>query len=108
MLEISGISSEHVGGGVRGGRMSFLETWQHPSGLTITAYDSEYVGHLAITRESIDAILNNPNRNNTNFVGPLGVPQKRQTFEGFVITNGEIQVYSSKEAEGEQAAPRNR
>ena len=108
ILEIGDISSEQLGGGVRGGRMSFIETWQHPSGLTITAYDSEYVGDMAIIRESIDAILNNPNRKATDFVRTLGAPPPRPTFEGFVVTKGDTKIYTSTETESEQDASGNR
>jgi hypothetical protein len=107
MLGIGDISSQQISGGVRGGRMSFIETWQHPSGLTVTAYDSEYVGELPIIRKSIDAILNDPNRHAADFVGASRTLPKRLTFEGFVITNGKTQVYSSKERDGEQASASN-
>jgi hypothetical protein len=40
------IKSQRLDGSVRGGRMYFTETWEHRSGLSIKAFDSEYVGAM--------------------------------------------------------------
>jgi hypothetical protein len=100
-LDLKQDASQRLNGGVRGGRMTFTENWQHKSGLTITAYDSEYVGNLPIMRESIDEILNNPTRK------PSGIVPPRKTFEGFRVSTGKKVIFSCDENQDEPGvAPR--
>ena len=49
-LELSKVDSERIGGGLRGGWSIYMETWNHPSGLTIYAYDMEYYGPIPVRR----------------------------------------------------------
>jgi hypothetical protein len=77
---LESIESEQVNGGVRSRHAWFQESWAHPSGLTITAIDSEYVGNETIQKRSIDAILNDPER----------FPRKhspRHSFKQLLISN---------------------
>ena len=102
-LGLNGGSSEGSGGGIRSGHMHFFETWHHPSGLTVVAYDSEYVGRdVVITRESIAEILNDPNRSSTDFIGVSANNHPRDTFNGFSISKGDRVLYRSKNKQAEQ------
>ena len=103
-LDLAQEASQRSHGGVRGGRMAFTEIWQHKSGLTITAYDSEYVGNLPIVRNDIlvDEVLNKPTWKPTDISPP------RKTFEGFYVSSGKKELFSCDENQGEQAMDVNR
>jgi hypothetical protein len=93
--------SERTGGRIRSGHIQFSETWQLQSGLSVIAYDSQYVSRDAvITRESINDILSNPDRRSKVIVGG-GSP--RDTFNGFSIFKGDKVIYRSDANQGEQA-----
>ena len=92
-FDLEQAASQRSHGGVRGGRMVFTEVWQHKSGLTITAYDSEYVGNLPIVRDDIlvHEVLNNPTWKAT------GIDPPRTTFEGFYVSKGKKELFSCGE-----------
>jgi hypothetical protein len=103
-LDLEQAASQRIDGGVRGGRMAFTEVWRHKSGLTITAYDSEYVGNLPIVRDDIvvHEVLNNPTWK------PKGIGPPRKTFDGFYVTRGQKELFRCDENQGEQAWRANR
>ena len=94
--------SQRLDGSLRSSRMSFTETWEHPSGLTITAYDSEYAGDLKIVPGSIDSLINDPGRKPTDFIGDPGIGPPRKSFEQFVISQGDKMLFRSNENQCEQ------
>ena len=100
-LGLEDLKSERFGGSIRGGRMYFTEIWEHGSGLTIKAWDSEYVGAVPITPGSIDEILNAQGTKSSNFVGSPALSPARQTFEEFVVLGGGKVLYRSETQEGE-------
>ena len=87
--------------------MFFMERWEHGSGLTVKAWDSKFVGDIAITRGSIDEILKNQAKNGSDDVGDPDWTA-HGSFEEFVVLRGDRVLYSSSTQEGEQAAPSNR
>ena len=100
---LEGQPGQRLDGSVRGRRMSFTETWEHASGLTITAYDSEYLGAIEITTGSIDHLLNPPRgRKASDFIGDPGIGDPRKTFEGFTVLQGDKPVFRSNRNQGEQ------
>ena len=107
-LGLKGLPSQRLDGSVRSRRMSFTESWEHRSGLTVTAFDSEYVGKLTIVPGSIDKILNAPGRSPSDFVGTPYIGPARTTFEGIVVSKGDKILYRSTESQSEQAAAPNR
>lgn len=98
---LNDIPSQRLDGSVRGGRMYFTETWEHSSGLSIKAFDSEYVGELKIVPGSIDAILNKPGRKASDFVGSPAIGPTRQTFQEILILRHDKAVFRSTEYQGE-------
>ena len=117
-LELESIPSNRVSGGVRGGRIWYLETWTLPNGSKVTAWDSEYVGDVPITRRSIDENLNNPDRTRIqkeprDFVVPFPKPPARLQFDRLTVSNARQRViFDSTAAEikktnkAEMATPR--
>jgi len=101
-LGLEGLPSHRFGGSIRGGRMIFMESWEHSSGLTIKAWDSEYVGPVTITPGSIDQILNARGWKGTDLIGDPSLIPARQSFEEFVVLLGDKVLYRSKIQEGEQ------
>ena len=90
-LNLDSIQSERIDGGVRGGHMWFIETWQLPTGTKVTGWDSEYVGAMKITERSIDDILNDPNRTLIpetpgDFINPFAGFPPRQTFKRITVS----------------------
>jgi hypothetical protein len=84
--------------------MYFTEIWEHGSGLSFKAWDSEYVGAVAITPGSIDAILNAKGTKASNRVGNPPPISARQSFEEFVVLRGDKVLYRSESQEGEQVS----
>lgn len=84
------IESERGISGSRGGRVSFHESWRVPSGLTVTAIDSVYVGNQPITMYSIDKITR---RDPSDFVTPWAVRHPspelppRRSFDRITISS---------------------
>lgn len=101
-LGLGGLKSERYGGSIRGGRMFFMESWQHGSGLTVKAWDSEYVGVIAVTRGSIDEILKTQGRKDGDYVGAPDPTPARGSFEEFVVLRGDKVLYRSTTQEAEQ------
>lgn len=106
VFDLKEIPSERSGGIVGSGRMYFSETWQHPSGLSIIAFDSEYVGPLEIVPMSIDSIVNNPERKTSDFISSgiingvptitsTAQPKKRKTFHGIILMRQKKEVFRS-------------
>ncbi len=106
VFDLKEIPSTRFGGSVRSGRMYFSETWQHPSGLSIIAFDSEYVGPLEIVPMSIDSIVNNPERKTSDFISSgtidgvptltsTGQPKKRKTFHEILLKRQKKEVFRS-------------
>jgi len=94
-LGLEGLKSQQIVGGIRSGQISVSETWDHPSGLTIDAYDWEYVGSVEITAEFIDGILEQPGRKLGDFVGNPAIDRPRKSFESLVISKRGKVLYSS-------------
>ena len=90
-FNLDSIQSERMDGSVRGGRMIFIESWMHPSGLKVTGYTSEHVGPLTIKKGNIDEIVNRAPPPKGVAFGP-----PRMSFEGFSITSGDTLLYQSK------------
>ena len=99
-LGLDRASGERSGGGIRSGQMIFKESWTTLSGLTICAFDCEYVGPIQITSEMMDGIID----------GTATIPSTRvrinaprKSFNGFTISRGHSVLYNSRKAqEGEQ------
>jgi len=106
-LGLDGLKSERYGGSIRGGRMFFMESWQHGSGLSVKAWDSEYVGDVAITRCSIDDILKAQGEKAGDDAVNHDSSPARVSFQEFVVLRGDKVLYSS-ETQGEQAMRGNR
>ncbi|MBB5353965.1 hypothetical protein HNR46_004236 [Haloferula luteola] len=86
-----------------GGCLRFSEVWHHPSGLTITAYDREYVGRDGtVARDYIDAILNGREPKQSDYLRALKDDSPRETFEIVLISKGTKVLYRSNKNQGEQ------
>jgi hypothetical protein len=107
-LGLEGLPSQRLDGSVRSRRMSFTESWEHGSGLTILAFDSEYAGGLAIVPGSIDEKLDAPGRKPADFFGTACIGPARKTFEGIMVSKGDEVLYRSTEGQREGAAAPNR
>ena len=81
-LDLREVQSQTLGGGMRGGRATFTEHWTHPCGLSILAYDSEYVGPSSTNGQSIDLILNGDPSDFDSIVKP---PAPRKSFDTLII-----------------------
>lgn len=87
-LGLEGLPSQRDGGSIRNGRMSFTESWEHSSGLTVIAYDSENVGAAEILPGKISEILNR--------TPPVsGIDLRRTSFKGFIIKRGDSVIHCS-------------
>ena len=94
-LELEGETGRRFGGGgMRSGSMILSEYWTHSSGLVVTAYDTEYVGPVAISGTSLDDFLDGT----AVFPGTnVKVNSPRESFNGFTISKGETTLYNSRE-----------
>lgn len=105
VFDLGSIHSERVSGGVRGGQMWFTETWELPSGLRLTGWDSEYVGAIKINERPIDDILNNPDRSRIqsgigDFLDPFPEISLRKSFKRVTIaTKRDRQIFDSVDSE---------
>ncbi len=91
-LGLTSLPSKPLNNGVRGGRAWFTESWILPSGLTLIAFATKYVGNDTLTRASIDAILNNPDRTrhqrvSGDFIHPLSAQAPQRSFERIILVN---------------------
>lgn len=106
-LNLGGINSECVGGGVRSGYRWYVETWQLPSGHRINAWDSEYVGSNAITAKTIDEILNHPDRTRSytmpaEFLKVFPASYSRPSFNRVTVTTTRDKIiYDSRDPDKE-------
>jgi len=86
-LELSKIDSDRTDIGLRAGWLSFVETWDHPSGLRIFAYDRQHFG-----MRSIGTLKNTDFTAQTSGVTVRGIPAMptkspaRESFEQVIIT----------------------
>jgi hypothetical protein len=103
-LDLSELSSGGLNLGIRSGNALISETWHHRSGLTVTAYHSEFVGGgVVFTRGSIDEILKNQESKPTAPRGQADGVVWPETFNGFSINKGDKVLYrSDQNQEGEQ------
>jgi len=94
-------SGVRLDGGIRNGWMSHTETWEHSSGLTITASDFQFVGgKVVIDRRSIDEILNDQSRTAEDFVGePFFMGPPHESFHSFAVMDGKKVLFQSEEAD---------
>ena len=86
-LGLSKIKSDRISGGLRAGTSTFVETWRHPTGLNIYAYDSEYFGIRPIkglTDKDFTAQTASATLEGLPQIPPN--PQPRQSFEQVIIT----------------------
>ena len=90
---------ERFDGAVIDGWRSHWETWRHPTGLVITAYDHDYRHdrHGKVTRESIDRILDSQPRRPVDFIGTPSMAAPCESFAGFVVKDGGKMVFQSDE-----------
>ena len=85
--------------------MILVESWGHASGLTVRAFDTEYVGPFRLTGEFLDGLIDGTG----TFPGTnVKINSPRKTFNGFTISRGESELYNSREYQGEQDAAPNR
>ncbi len=86
-LELSKVDSNRTDIGLRSGWFSFVETWNHPCGLTIYAYDRDYYGI-----GPIGGLADKDFTAQTTKVTVKGIPGKppkphaRESFEQVIIT----------------------
>ena len=83
---------------MRSGQMIFVELWTHPSGLTIKAFDCEYVGPIEVTPEMVDGMIDG----SALIPGTrVRINAPRKSFNGFTISRGDSVIYNSHKHQGE-------
>ena len=88
------ISGRRFGGGIRNGYIILEESWEHTSGLTVSAFDAEYVGAIETTSEFVDGIIDGTGKfPKTSRL----INSPRNKFNGFVISRGDSEIYNSRE-----------
>jgi hypothetical protein len=105
-LGLEGLPSRRFGGSIRSGRMIFMESWNHGAGLTVKAWDSEYVRDIAITPTPIDHVLNTHGIESAHIIGEASLAPARESFEEFVVLLGDKVLYRSGPQETEQGSRR--
>jgi hypothetical protein len=101
-LHLAPDSAQRGDGNMRSGQMIFEESWTHSSGLTVRAFDCEWVGPIENTPKMIDGMID----------GTATIPgtkvrtnAARKSFNGFTISRGDSVIYNSHKAqEGEQGS----
>ena len=87
-------SGQRFGGGIRNGYMILEESWKCAPGLTVRAFDTEYIGPIPLTGEMVDGIIDGTG----TFPGTnVRINSPRKTFNGFMIVRGNSELYNSRE-----------
>lgn len=88
-LGLQSFPSEPLSGGsMRGGNMLFNETWTLASGITLIAYDREFIGDVPIQGDNYDVILGNQHGKATRNPKPKSLPA-RKSFESISICSAQ-------------------
>lgn len=103
-LHLSPDSGQRGGGSMRSGQMIFEESWTHSSGLTVRAFDSEWVGPIRINPKMLDGIIDGT----ATIPGTkVRINAARKSFNGFTISRSDSVIYNSHKNQGEQDASSN-
>lgn len=85
-------SGQRGGGSMRSGQMIFEESWRDSSGLTVRAFDCEWVGPIEITPKMIDGMIDGTS---TIPGTKVRINAARKSFNGFTISRGDSVIYNS-------------